>query len=345
MYNQGSLCTLLLLGVAAVFVQDYNILVASSQSSQPHRSLQAELEIGNSNVDEDKLPGYSQLDIQNAMPYFHSWYLRLLVFDGQTWNTYAIGHNSTQLKHEYRSTGRLYQIIPLLVHAFTHDFPNRFKPGQPAFQILFSEADVISTECGVNDKKKCPDDKFPPILSFGSTFKDESVLPTAKMFPSPSRWFNCLYNWKIHNKGRCGLNQKVNYGLSYGQLTPQVIWRGADWPFLPHIKEFQTEGFAEIKWKTELYWAKQKNQTSMMQHLRDYSKDLPPRWKGALWTLEEDMKSNGNNNSLPWIDSRFVGGCNKMFRQDLIDSGLNVDGQRIEEYEMSGYKYQIDFGG
>jgi hypothetical protein len=345
--NLGSLCILLLLGVAAVLVQDYNILVATSQSSQQqHRSLREapQQRIGNNNVGKDAIPGYSQLDIQAAMPYFHAWYQRILVFDGQTWNTYAIGHNSTKVHPEFKSSGRLYQIIPLLVHAFTHNFPNRFKPGQPAFQVLFTEADLISSACGVNGKK-CPDDKFPPILSFGTTFKDKSVLPTAKQFPAPARWFACFYNWKIHNKGRCGLNQKVNYGLLYEKLKNQVVWRGADWPFLPHIKALQGEGFTELIWKTENQWAKQKNRTSMMQHLRDYSKDLPPRWKAALWTLEEDMKSGGNKDSLPWIDSRFFGGLNVEFRQDLIGTGLDVNGQRMDEYEMSGYKYQVDLGG
>lgn len=221
-----SLCGLLLMGIAAVIVQDYKILVAFS-SVQEHRHLridepQPHQLISEGSKNEDSLPAFTQLDIQKALPYFHSWYMRLLVFDGQEWKTYAIGHNSTKLLKEFKSTGRLYQLIPMLVHAFVHNFPRRFEPGQPVFQVLFSEADLISSDCGFS-LKACPSDKFPPILGFGSVFKDETLLPTLKMFPAPARWFACLYNYKTRNK-RCTLNQQVNYANLYHQLKPQVVW-------------------------------------------------------------------------------------------------------------------------
>ncbi|KAI2512938.1 Glycosyl transferase family 90 [Fragilaria crotonensis] len=248
-----SLCCLLLMGIAAVVVQDYKLLVAFSLSAHEHRMLRvddeppqpiATVSINTTTIaikNGDLIPIFSQLDIQEALPYFHSWYMRLLVFDGQTWKTYAIGHKSTKLLPEFKSTGRLYQLIPMLVHSFVHNFPKRFQPGQPVFQVLFSEADLISSDC-VFTNKACPSDKFPPILGFGSVFKDETLLPTLKMFPAPARWFACLYNYKTRNQ-RCKLNQQVNYAKLYQELTPQVVWRGADWPFLPHVKELLSEGF------------------------------------------------------------------------------------------------------
>jgi hypothetical protein len=385
--NVLSLCGLLLLGVAAVLVQDFNMLVDSTASTPNHRMLRIDgPELANTNT--DTLPSFSQLDIQKALPYFHSWYMRLLVFDGHTWSMHAIGHNSTKLLPEFKSTGRLYQLVPMLVHAFVHNFPGRFEPGQPVFQVLFSEADLISSDCGFT-KTKCPSDTFPPILGFGSVFKDETLLPTLKLFPAPARWFACLYNFKTRNK-RCMLNQQVNYGVLYEKLKPQVIWvriqkdvlcvcvtsgvsplgclrvpllssthpflfvlagipqRGADWPFLPHMQELQSEGFMELRWKTELYWSKTNNSTSMLEHLRNYTEDLPPRWKTVLWTLEEDekQKSVGADKSvMPWINSRFYGGLNTQFRNDLVKTGLQVNGDRMAEFEMSEYKYQIDIGG
>ena len=123
--------------------------------------------------------------------------------------------------------------------------------------------------------------------------------------------------------------------------------RGADWPFLPHVKELQSEGFLELRWKTEIHWSKEKNTTSMLEHLRTYTADLPPRWKTVLWTVEEDEKQKAASpaGGLPWIDSRFYGGLNNQFRDDLIQNGLQVNGDRMEEFEMSGYRYQIDIGG
>lgn len=73
-----------------------------------------------------------------------------------------------------------------------------------------------------------------------------------------------------------------------------------------------------------------------------------------LWTMEEDEKQKslpGNAAAAaaaagsPWIDSRFYGGLNNQFRNDLIQSGLQVNGDRMEEFEMSGCRYQIDIGG
>jgi hypothetical protein len=138
--------------------------------------------------------------------------------------------------------------------------------------------------------------------------------------------------------------------------------RGADWEFLPHIAEYQSPRFLELRWKTELFWSKTMNRTSMLDTLRNYTHDLPPRWRTILWTLEEDEKFKNNvqnhqkanalkssiqstTNGLPWIDSRFYGGVNQQFRKELINLGLQVDGERMDEFEMSGYKYQIDTGG
>jgi hypothetical protein len=190
------------------------------------------------------------------------------------------------------------------------------------------------------DGKPCPASELPPVLAFGSSYKDKSLLPTVKMMPPPARWFTCLYNWRLQDQTQiCPLRQQINYGLQWDELKPQMVWRGADWPFLPHMKELQGEGFMEVRWKTELMWKGKENRTAMLQHLKHYEADLPPRWKATLWTIEAEATEK------PWIDSRFVGGLNQKFRDDLISMDLQVNGNRIEEFEMSGYKYQVDFAG
>ena len=114
------------------------------------------------------------------------------------------------------------------------------------------------------------------------------------------------------------------------------------------MQELQSEGFMELRWKTELYWSKTNNSTSMLEHMRNYTEDLPPRWKTVLWTLEEDEKQKAvmaDESDMPWINSRFYGGLNTQFRNDLVKTGLQVNGDRMAEFEMSEYKYQIDIGG
>jgi hypothetical protein len=114
------------------------------------------------------------------------------------------------------------------------------------------------------------------------------------------------------------------------------------------MKEFQSDRFLELQKKTEQEWCNVENSTGMLNHLRNFTNDLPPRWKTVLWTLEEDEKVKISSNSSThsaWIDSRFQGGLNVKFRDDLNKTGLKVNGERIEEFKMSGYKYQIDTGG
>jgi hypothetical protein len=252
-----SLIGVLLLGILAVIVQDVQLMFqaslaaiseqygyASSSSSSRSLKVQVDDKQGHSKEDikrrtknHDKNdnqspsippppppPPYSQMDMERAMPYFHSWYLRLLVFDGKIFKTFAIGHNSTKLGPEFISTPRLFQLIPMLVHALVYNFPHRFLPGKPLFQLLFTEADLVSSDCVFRaSTMKCPSDTFPPILAFGSVLRDESKLPTLKLFPTTAGWLNCLLNWRLHNQ-RCLLHQRVNFAKLYHQLKPQVIW-------------------------------------------------------------------------------------------------------------------------
>ena len=74
----------------------------------------------------------------------------LLVFDGQTFKAYTFGP---------KMTFRYVKIIPLMVHALETNLPERFQPGQPIFQMIFSTADLLATEC-VNELDGCRIQKF-----------------------------------------------------------------------------------------------------------------------------------------------------------------------------------------
>ena len=114
------------------------------------------------------------------------------------------------------------------------------------------------------------------------------------------------------------------------------------------MKELQSDRFLELPRKTEHEWSKVESSTGMLNHLRNYTNYLPPRWKTVLWTLEEDERVHAlgiRTTHSAWIDARFQGGLNVKFRDDLMKTGLKVNGERIDEFKMSGYKYQIDTGG
>lgn len=340
MKNIASMVAMLLLSVLVVFVDDVEIGFLSQRQSEmePQEDLHRQLGLNST----EPLQKYTHEDIVNSMKYFHTWYLRLLVWDGNAWSVSSIGSNATEFLPVFKTSGRLFRIVPMLVQSLHSNFPTRFKPGSKPFELVFSEADTLQVNCGINEWQPCPA-WMPPILSFGTGFRDQTILPSVKVFPPPIRWFKCLMNMKLKNRKPCDPDSFVNTRVSYEDLTPQVIWRGANWPFLPDIKLYEPLALREVFWRTDLQWTNVTNE-EWLEHVREYAADLPPRWKAAIWTLEEDMKGD-NNGTLPWINSRFVGGLNEAFRDKLMSKGLRVDGDRIEEYDMSSYKYHVDFGG
>lgn len=64
-----------------------------------------------------------------------------------------------------------------------------------------------------------------------------------------------------------------------------------------------------------------------------------PRWRASLLSVRAE------DDQTPWIDARFVGGENANIHSDLSNLGVQVSGYKIDPYEMSNYKYQIDLGG
>jgi hypothetical protein len=72
--------------VGAVPVEGYEMLIPSSSLAEDRRKLHLnELpSLHDESIVEDSIPKFSKKDFKEAMPYFHLWYVRFPVFDGQS---------------------------------------------------------------------------------------------------------------------------------------------------------------------------------------------------------------------------------------------------------------------
>lgn len=228
-----------------------------------------------------------------------------------------------------------------MVHALKTNFPKRFKPGQPVFQMVWTTGDYLKTKC-VNKDAKCEHTKkFPPIVSFSTMHRDESVLPTVKAFPNP-HYITCLYHWKLLDERTCRW-EAVDKSPKWEDLTPTIIWRGSDFrQFLVVYDEYKNSvnGWLE-KTFTENKMANS-TQTEIIDTLVEHWSDLSPRWRAAALTL----KTQASGAPAPqWIDTRFTGASNEGLHKRFKEHGLDVSGQPMDAPAMSKFKYQIDYGG
>lgn len=278
---------------------------------------------------------------QSSIEYLHNFLPRvrtmLIVFDGQTFKAFHLGENKN-LSFRYVTA------IPLMVHALKTTFPDRFKPGSPVFQVLWSIDDVLDTQC-VNKGVDCPQTKFfPPLISFSTMHRDESVIPTAKAFPQP-HFITCLYNWKIRGINKCQW-QEVDKTLKWEDLTPTILWRGSDFgSFAQHYDEFK---MVSTHWMRKLYTPEKLATMTKLGAIDDllsnHWRELTPRWRAAALTL----KAKVTNPDKPhyWIDAMFTGKQEEDLHTVFADRGLQVtDPKEMDAMEMSKARYQIDFGG
>jgi hypothetical protein len=284
----------------------------------------------------DTVKYYTQDDIMKTSPYFQKFVPRLLVFDGTKFQAYGLAHRETQYFETMRYTYRYIDTIPLLVQALKENFPDRFMPGMPPFELLLSDADSPHSDC-VNIK--CPTSDFAPMILFGSTLKDDSIFPTLRSFPHPV-FTHCLFHYKVNGVEKCDWPQKPRTDIPWDSLIDTVVWRGADWPFLHYHNRFRFEGPYDILQRMETPEWKNGDPKTILQDLSTNLMDkFSPRWRGAI------MSARAATDAVPWIDTKFVGGVNAEIHTMLSKLGVNVTGDRMDADVMSNYKYQIDYGG
>jgi len=142
----------------------------------------------------DKIGHTAKLFTGSAVP-------RLLVFDGKNFQVFTLKHKSKN--YPAVSHGRSAFVIPLLVHTLKEIDPVRFQPGNPPFQVLYTDADLAETICLVDPKLCSNGDELATILAFGSVPKNQEIAPPLQAFPN--RFFiECMYDWRFNGrKGSC----------------------------------------------------------------------------------------------------------------------------------------------
>jgi Glycosyl transferase family 90 len=295
---------------------------------------------------------YNSDNIIMTVPYLLNSFPQLLVWDGQSFNSYNIvmGESQPQKVLSFRNV----RDIPLLVHAMTTNFPERFIRGSPPLELLWSGHDALMGRC-INENHDCPSKDFAPILMFGTVPKNKTLIPTVQQFPNPY-YTTCLYNYVIFGQTECAW-QNVNMDLEFKDLIPQVFWRGSD--FSNYIAEYQNPGRNKNGTTIEFLLTpniiENMTQEEIMQHLVKNLKDLTPRWIGVTQSLlaltsKRDQSSSYSSITtidIPWVDIRFAN--NGVFNHDLHHSlqqrEILVTDDYIIPYNMSQYRYQIDIAG
>ena len=273
---------------------------------------------------------FSQNEIGNVAETMNVFHPRLLVFNGTMFEVYNLDHQKASLMDTV-FCGRCGKMIPLLVHALMELNPSKFQPGQPVFQLLFSDGDDFDSNC-VNHGA-CETDDFAPLLLFGSVPVDPTASPNIKGFPN---WFylTCLYDYKMYGVNRCEWAEPIDRTKVWDDLENQLMWRGTDFAFLSAHKQMKFKGARSI----HLDDTASKVETTMA--LMNHWQDLSPRWRAiALSTLAESKNET-------WIDAKFTGSYENHTHHKFMAHGVEVrTSESTTSQEMSKYKYQIDLGG
>ena len=279
---------------------------------------------------------YQQSDIERTVPLLlHGSHPRLLIFDGESFNVFNIDHASTTYSED-TTFGRGLVTVSLMVRALYQQFPDRFKEGQPVFQMLFLDSDAPSSLC-VDSKQGCDTtSNFAPIPIFGSALK-KSDLPL-KVFPN---WFyiQCLFDYKVKNIKTCRWQEtdEIRQTLPYEELVPQVVWRGSDFPFLPQNDQFRNLHAPRIT-------SEETSDSAMTQIMLQWN-ELTPRWRAVALCAQARLQKMETSEP-HWIHAKFSGHGIGGIHKNLEDLGVTVTAEdRMSPEDMARYKYQLALGG
>lgn len=286
---------------------------------------------------------YMHWEIEQVAPYLHSFAPRLLVFDGNVFSVYNLKSNATTYHDVHDFGNRPVMIVPLLVHALKTKFPNRFEQGQAPFQLLFTDADSLRTDC-VNPGVECYTNKWPPILVFGSLMKDAAqTFPSAQVMPVPP-FCECLYKYLIRGEQDCdwGNTPVGMVSKPVPQLKPNIIWRGSDYAFLFQYEKFRFKDSWDVLGKDVSNLTREDVAVKVFQNWND----IGPRWRGVALSLQAEIERPKDN--VVWLDSKFAGdmpGMSEKTLQHFQEIGVHVKAESMDPVEMATHRYQIDYGG
>ena len=196
--------------------------------------------------------------------------------------------------------------------------------------LLLSTGDVprLHAWC-LADRARCGAAGFAPILNFGSSYVDATLLPSNVAMPTAVRpHAPCFDEWQAGAAAAAvtaaarqvyaDLRPRTDaspdgVGLVFGPglgaardaaaarrdaLVPQVVWRGTDVAFLPALfPAMRAPSFATDLAPRE---AEQRALRTELEQRRwaidamwELGNRLPPRWRGVLLTSEAELEAGG----------------------------------------------------
>eukprot|EP00545_Synedropsis_sp_CCMP1620_P013215 CAMPEP_0119006540 /NCGR_PEP_ID=MMETSP1176-20130426/2346_1 /TAXON_ID=265551 /ORGANISM="Synedropsis recta cf, Strain CCMP1620" /LENGTH=1101 /DNA_ID=CAMNT_0006958457 /DNA_START=62 /DNA_END=3368 /DNA_ORIENTATION=- len=347
--------------VGLVFYSDIRSLLVVSKNGSGRSLLVTELAddyVERAGIVKD----YSQTEIEATAPHLQVFHPRLLVWsDDDTggesgFRVYNLDHTKGHGQNSV-ACGRCGKTIPLMVNALLENYPTRFQPGQPVFQMLWSDADSFQSAC-VNSGT-CDVDQFAPLPLFGSVPKDPTVLPTVKSMPN---WFyiNCLYNWKFnvddYEGGADCWQEHVDNNAQWNDLQSTVIYRGSDFTFLPTYDElsfFNPATMANFPDQAQFGGRgiggeddglSRISPEAIVMKLFHHWNSLNPRWRAIALSAQAELLASSDN-STEWLDAKFVGPMRRETHDKFESFGVQVAAEPLDPMQMSRYKYQLDLGG
>mmetsp|Transcript_11182 Transcript_11182/g.17063 ORF Transcript_11182/g.17063 Transcript_11182/m.17063 type:complete len:595 (-) Transcript_11182:754-2538(-) len=247
-------------------------------------------------------------------------------------------------------------------------FPERFTRKSPEFIMGVSSGDypaMVDQQCIYRDQDvPCDDDgsglnNKAPVLHFGSVFR-KAMFPNMVAMPMPGEHLDCFVSWSL-SKEVCAQFQPKQVigttglvfgdGLSYDDLTPQVIWRGTDFPFLNLQNSLDQPDFEDYV-ESNIDPNGSNPLVDAIAVMRENYSRLVPRWQGVVLTAEAEQEAL-ETKSLPKVNIKFssargkgkpaaVGNPKYKHWEDI---GFPLAGNGMPPEEMSKFKYHIDIGG
>ena len=268
------------------------------------------------------------------------------------------------------------ELMAKTIHTY---YPERLKPNQPPFEIIYVVTDFPQTPCVRREGRaaeRCGNVKeWAPIYTFSSVPRNTSLLPTlvgatlitlaekveaamGKPTVEPSR--GMWSNYALFDLAAFDVDKRRAY--EWDNLVNKTIWRGTDYPFLGPAYENSKESMCHSILGRS--WHSEKCQLQDMTAHDDpreafrsmlSSTEITPRTRAVLMSKLDDDS---------WLNARFVnpeflrhggaarggGGAHGARNQDhdrfVLGAKFGVDAETpTSGEELARFKYQLDLGG
>ena len=268
------------------------------------------------------------------------------------------------------------ELMAKTIHTY---YPERLKPNQPPFEIIYVVTDFPQTPCVRREGRaaeRCGNVKeWAPIYTFSSVPRNTSLLPTlvgatlitlaekveaamGKPTVEPSR--GMWSNYALFDLAAFDVDKRRAY--EWDNLINKTIWRGTDYPFLGPAYENSKESMCHSILGRS--WHSEKCQLQDMTAHDDpreafrsmlSSTEITPRTRAVLMSKLDDDS---------WLNARFVnpeflrhggaargggaahGARNQDHDRFVLGAKFGVDAETpTSGEELARFKYQLDLGG